>query len=82
MRVDTPDSLVMQDGWSDLRQIRALPEIDQDRLYRYRTERLRDQMRQADVAAMVTVREPGTFSRFENPKKLIPFLGPIPSKPW
>lgn len=51
----SPDQMVMQDGWSDLRQFRALPEINHDRLYTYRTERLREQMRLADVAALVIV---------------------------
>lgn len=52
---DSPDDLVLNDGWSDLRRIRALPEIDHHRLYDYRTERLRAQMREADVAALVMV---------------------------
>lgn len=51
----TPDSLVSNDGWSDLRRFRALPEIDHARLYAYRTERLRAQMRAEDVAALVLV---------------------------
>lgn len=51
----TPDGLVVNDNWSDLRQFRELPEIDHDRLNRYRTERLREQMRIADVAALVMV---------------------------
>jgi len=50
-----PDRLVLQDGWSDLRRIRALPEIDRARLYRYRTDRLRQQIQAADVAALVMV---------------------------
>lgn len=52
---NTPDQLVANDGWSDLRQFRALPEIDLDRLYCYRTSRLRAQMREADVSALVMV---------------------------
>ncbi len=32
------------------------------------------------VAAMVTVSEIGTFSRFEHPKKLMAFLGLVPSE--
>ena len=52
---DSPDLSVLNDGWSDLRQFRDLPEIDRTRLYRYRTDRLRDQMRAADVAALVMV---------------------------
>lgn len=51
----SPDALTIIDGWSDLRRFRALPEIDRDRLYEYRTGRLREQMRQADVAALVIV---------------------------
>ncbi|MEM7215571.1 MAG: Xaa-Pro peptidase family protein [Pseudomonadota bacterium] len=51
----TPDALVMQDNWSDLRQFRKLPVIDRDRLYRYRIERLRNEMRKADVAALLMV---------------------------
>ena len=51
----SPDALVANDDWSDLRQFRALPEIDRDRLHRYRAQRLREQMRAADVAATVTI---------------------------
>ncbi|MEP1209497.1 MAG: Xaa-Pro peptidase family protein [Rhizobiaceae bacterium] len=49
------DDLVVGDQWSDLRQYRALPEIDIDRLYAYRTQRLRDQMRAAGVDVHVMV---------------------------
>lgn len=45
----------MQDGWSDLRQFRALPDINHQRLLQYRTDRLRAEMRAADVAALVMV---------------------------
>ena len=55
MRELSPDELVANDAWSDLRQFRELPEIDRDRLYRYRTQRLRDRMREADVAVLVVV---------------------------
>ncbi len=51
----SPDALLSQDSWSDLRQYRELPEIDQDRLYAYRTKRLKEQMREHDVAALVIV---------------------------
>ena len=55
MSTFTPDELVSMDNWSDLRQFRALPEIDRDRLYRYRSDRLRKAMREADVAALLMV---------------------------
>ena len=51
----SPDTLVTNDTWSDLRKFRDLPEIDRDRLYDYRTARLREQMLEADVAALVMV---------------------------
>ena len=51
----TPDVAVLQDHWSDLRQFRDLPRIDHDRLYRYRIQRIRQQMAEADVSALVLV---------------------------
>ena len=47
--------MVLHDNWSDLRQFRELPDINRERLYGYRTKRLRDQMEIADVAALVMV---------------------------
>ena len=55
MNSSAPDTLVTHDNWSDLRQFRDPPEIDIDRLYAYRTARLREQMKIADVAALVLV---------------------------
>ncbi len=51
----SPDELVTFDQWSDLRQYRPLPEINLERLYHYRRQRLVEQMRAADVAALVIV---------------------------
>ncbi|MGI9352439.1 MAG: M24 family metallopeptidase [Rhizobiaceae bacterium] len=51
----TPDGFVAEDNWSDLRRYRELPKINHDRLYKYRSERLRQQMREADVSALVMV---------------------------
>lgn len=50
-----PDQMVISDNWSDLRQFRALPEIDLQRLYSYRTGRLTAEMRAADVSALVII---------------------------
>lgn len=49
------DDLVSSDRWSDLRQYRSLPDIDIERLYGYRTQRLREQMRLSEVDAHVMV---------------------------
>jgi Xaa-Pro dipeptidase len=54
-RTPKPDELVVNDNWSDLRQFKALPEINFDRLYDYRTARLRQQMQIADVAVLLSV---------------------------
>jgi len=51
----SPDELVVLDDWSDLRRFRELPDIDLQRLYRYRRQRLKEQMQAADVAALVIV---------------------------
>ncbi|MBC6440238.1 MAG: aminopeptidase P family protein [Rhodospirillales bacterium] len=45
--------MVANDGWSDLRGFLPLPDIDLDTLHAYRAERLRAEMRKADVAALV-----------------------------
>ena len=53
MKGETPDRLVFNETWSDLRQYRPLPVVDFDRLYAWRTSRLREQMRLNDIAALV-----------------------------
>ena len=50
-----PDSQVLDPRWSDLRQYRDMPEIDFDRLYAYRIERLRAQMRQRGIGLTMLV---------------------------
>ena len=50
-----PDSQVIQDEWSDLRKFRELPDINMERLFEYRTGRIREQMKLHDVAALVIV---------------------------
>ena len=51
----SPDLAVGQDDWSDLRHTRDLPEIDHDRMHAWRTARLKEQLRRADVALAVFV---------------------------
>ena len=51
----SPDELVTQDDWSDLARIRAMPDIDAARMLAYRQERLRAEMRAADVGLLVLV---------------------------
>ena len=50
-----PDAMILSENWSDLRQYRALPDIDMQRLLEYRTGRIREQMRLHDVAALLIV---------------------------
>lgn len=49
------DDAVIRDAWSELRQDRAAPEIDVQRLARYRIARLVAEMRKADVAMLILV---------------------------
>ena len=51
----SPDSLVLNDNWSDLRQFRELPNIDHERLNKYRIKRLRAEIKRANVGALVIV---------------------------
>lgn len=45
----------LQDNWSDLRQFRAMPDIDFRRLDAYRKGRLRDEMRKCGVSLCILV---------------------------
>ncbi len=51
----TPDQRVQNDDWSDLTSRHPLPEIDFDKLHRYRLQRLRNELRKADAACCVLV---------------------------
>ena len=51
----SPDSLVLNDDWSDLRQRLQMPKIDRDRLLAYRASRLRLALRDAGAALCVLV---------------------------
>lgn len=51
----TPDQLVGADDWSDLAAQRGLPQIDHDRMRRYRLGRIREQARLAEVDLVVLV---------------------------
>lgn len=50
-----PDLMVMNESWSDLSKVREMPEINFDRLYRYRVERLRAEMRTRGVGMTMLV---------------------------
>ena len=43
MTQNHPDHMIIGEQWSDLRKYREMPDIDFDRLYAYRIERLREQ---------------------------------------
>ena len=49
MRGRSPDAAIFDDNWSDLRRHRDLPDFDTARLRNYRTSRLQQAMRDADV---------------------------------
>lgn len=78
MNISSPDEIVLNDNWSDLRQFRALPEIDLERMSAYRQERLREQMRLNDVAALVLV-NPVSLRYACNYATYLPFQSRIPS---
>ncbi len=51
----SPDSMVLQDDWSDLRRYREIPEIDFSRLHSYRLERIKSALREAGASMCVLV---------------------------
>jgi len=51
----TPDDLVSNDQWSDLSRIKALPNIDHERLCAYRLMRIQDELRKVDAAFCVLI---------------------------
>lgn len=55
MNMISPDLMVLEDNWSDLRQYRTIEEIDTGRMHAYRMERIRAELRQADAAMCVLV---------------------------
>lgn len=52
-----PDALVTADAWSDLSRQRPPPDIDHDRLHRYRLERIRAELERLDLD-MVLIHNP------------------------
>ena len=70
--------MVSDDNWSDLKQFQEMPEIDTDRLHRYRTERLRAEMRKHDVAMCVMV-NPISLRYAINYRNYALFMSHIPS---
>lgn len=49
------DTLVENDGWSDLSRYREMPEVDFDRMHRYRLGRIREKLREAEVDFCILV---------------------------
>ena len=54
MNPTSPDLMILQDNWSDLRRYREVPEIDFDRLRAYRMERIKSALREAEASMCVT----------------------------
>ncbi len=49
------DAAIFEDDWSDLRRYRALPEIDRNRMHKWRGDRLKAELGKADVALAIFV---------------------------
>ena len=55
MSVNPIDNWVFDDNWSDLSQLREMPRIDVERMYEYRRDRLREQLRLHEVDFCILV---------------------------
>ncbi|MGH1543151.1 MAG: M24 family metallopeptidase [Arenicella sp.] len=49
------DNMILNDNWSDLRQYQGMPDIDMERLYAYRLERIKAELRENELAMCVLV---------------------------
>lgn len=74
----SPDSTVLNDDWSDLSRIRPMPKIDFERMHRYRTERVKNEMRKHDVAVCMMV-NPISLRYAINYRNYAAFMSHIPS---
>ncbi|NNE62727.1 MAG: aminopeptidase P family protein [Gammaproteobacteria bacterium] len=70
--------MVSRDDWSDLKQFREMPEIDFDRLHRYRMSRLKAEMQKHDVDLCVMV-SPISLRYAINYRNYAAFMSHIPS---
>ena len=55
MNAVSPDRMVFEDNWSDLRRYQEMPEIDESRLHSYRMDRIKSALQQAGAAMCVLV---------------------------
>jgi Xaa-Pro dipeptidase len=55
MSANPIDNWVFDDNWSDLSRLREMPRIDVERMYEYRRDRLREQLRLHDVDFCILV---------------------------
>ena len=72
------DQTIMDDNWSDLSQIHPMPDINTERLHRYRMQRLRDQMKVHDVSVCVLT-SPISIRYAINYRSYALFMAHIPS---
>ena len=78
MKYSSPDKMVLEDDWSDLSLIRVMPEIDFDRLHRYRMSRLKAEMQKHDVGLCVML-SPISLRYAINYRNYAAFMSHIPS---
>ena len=52
---NSPDAMIVTDDWSDLSKYQDLPEIDFDRMHRYRLGRLQNELKRHDAAMCILV---------------------------
>jgi Xaa-Pro dipeptidase len=74
----SPDQMVLDDNWSDLKQFQPMPNIDMERLHRYRTGRLMAEMQRHDVALCIMV-NPISLRYAINYRNYAAFMSHIPS---
>lgn len=78
MKHYSPDQMVTEDDWSDLKQFREMPDIDTGRMHQYRMSRLKAEMQKHDVGLCIMV-SPISLRYAVNYRNYAAFMSHIPS---
>ena len=78
MKLTSPDQMVLDDNWSDLKQFQLMPDIDKERLHQYRSGRLIAEMQKHNVSLCIMV-NPISLRYAINYRNYAAFMSHIPS---
>lgn len=78
MNLISPDQMVLNDNWSDLKQFRQMPEIDIAGMHKYRMDRIKSEMRKLNISVCIMF-SPISLRYAINYRNYALFMSHIPS---